>query len=122
MEADAFVSLCRIGKGQRRGVEHHEVWLVDDEQNADPAFVLADTADAIEVLRREVGTVFVHCVRAESRTPTVAAAWLVRHQGYDPETALAEVCRAMPQARPCNALRGGLKRVQPSSKQAGTQS
>jgi hypothetical protein len=110
-EADAFVSLCRIGSGQRRGAEHHEVWLVDGEHNADVAFVLADTADAVETLRREVGTVFVHCVRAESRTPTVAAAWLVRHRGYDPDAALAEVRRAMPQANPCNALRVGLKGV-----------
>jgi ADP-ribosylglycohydrolase len=113
IEADAFVSLCRIGRGQRRGREHHEIWLVDDEQNADVAFVLADTADAIEAMRKEVGTVFVHCVRAESRTPTVAAAWLVRHQGYDPEAALTEVCWAMPQARPCPAMRAGLKGVPP---------
>ena len=75
------------------------------------AFVLADTADAVEALRREVGTVFVHCVRSESRTPTVAAAWLVRHRGYDPDAALAEVCQAMPQAHPCAALRAGLKGV-----------
>lgn len=121
VEADAFVSLCRIGRRQWRGAEHHEVWLVDDEQNADVAFVLADTADAIEMLRREVGTVFVHCVRAESRTPTVAAAWLVRHWGYDPDAALAEVCRSLPQAHPCNALRSGLKGVKPVTNQGRTE-
>jgi hypothetical protein len=116
VEADAFVSLCRIGRAQRRGVDHHEIWLLDDEKNADVAFVLSDTADAVETLRREVGTVFVHCVRSESRTPTVAAAWLVRHWGYDPDAALAEVCQAMPQAHPCQALRAGLKDVQPTSR------
>jgi hypothetical protein len=119
VEADAFVSLCRIGRGQRRGTHHHEVWLVDSENNADVTFVLSDTADAIETLRREVGTVFVHCVRSESRTPTVAAAWLVRHRGYDPDAALAEIRRAMPQANPCSALRAGLKGVVPMANQKG---
>jgi ADP-ribosyl-[dinitrogen reductase] hydrolase len=90
-EADAFVSLCRIGNKQRRGKEHHEVWLQDNSSNADPVFVLTDTADAIEALRTEVGTVFVHCVRSESRTPTVAAAWLVRHRGLQVDDAIALV-------------------------------
>jgi ADP-ribosylglycohydrolase len=94
-EAEAFVSLCRIGPGQRRGKEHHEVWLQDNSTNADPAFVLSDTADAIEQLRREVGTVFVHCVRSESRTPTVAAAWLVRHGGLDADEAMKLVRKSL---------------------------
>jgi hypothetical protein len=94
-EAEAFVSLCRIGPGQRRGKEHHEVWLQDNSTNADPAFVLNDTADAIEQLRLEVGTVFVHCVRSESRTPTMAAAWLVRHRGLDADEAINLVRRSL---------------------------
>jgi ADP-ribosylglycohydrolase len=94
-EAEAFVSLCRIGPGQRRGTEHHEVWLQDNSTNADPAFVLSDTADAIELLRRQVGTVFVHCVRSESRTPTVAAAWLVRHRGLDVDEAVDLVRKSL---------------------------
>lgn len=113
-EADAFVSLCRIGTAQRRELEHHEVWLLDDENNANLAFVLSDTADAIERLRHEVGTVFVHCVRSESRTPTVAAAWLIRHRGFDPHSALATVREAMPQARPNPALLAGLQSVRPA--------
>ncbi len=110
-EANAFVSLCRIGTAQRRGAEHHEVWPLDDANNAHLDFVLSDTADAIERLRLEVGTVFVHCVRSESRTPTVAAAWLVRHRGFDPDSALARVREAMPQAHPNPALLAGLRSV-----------
>lgn len=45
---------------------------MDGPDNADLPFMLADTADAVEDLRREHGRVFVHCVRGESRTPTVA--------------------------------------------------
>ena len=112
-EADAFVSLCRIGTAQRRGTEHHEVWLLDDQNNANLTFVLSDTADAIERLQHDVGTVFVHCVRSESRTPTVAAAWLIRHRGFDPDSALATVRESMPQARPNPSLVMGLKSVQP---------
>jgi hypothetical protein len=97
-DADAFVSLCRIGPGQRRGQEHHEVWLQDNSTNAHPVFVLTDTADAIEQLRTEVGTVFVHCVRSESRTPTLAAAWLVRHRGLDVDAAMALVKASLPNA------------------------
>jgi len=70
----AFVSLCRIGAKQRRGAEHHEVRLVDDQTNADLPFVLRDTAGAVEQLRNDHGSVFAHRVRAESRTPTVTAA------------------------------------------------
>jgi ADP-ribosyl-[dinitrogen reductase] hydrolase len=97
-EAEAFVSLCRIGPGQRRGKEHHEVWLQDNSTNAYPAFVLSDTADAIEQLRRDLGSVFVHCVRSESRTPTVAAAWLLRHRGMDLDGATDLVRKSLPNA------------------------
>ena len=108
VDADAFVSLCRIGLDQRRGPTHHEVWLMDGPDNADAAFTLADTADAVEALAREHGRVFVHCVRAESRTPSVAAAWLVRHRGLTPDEAWKGVRAAMPAARPHPALRAAL--------------
>jgi len=52
VDADAFISLCRIGPGQRRGEDHHEIWLIDEDgpgKNADAAFVLSDTADAIAI-------------------------------------------------------------------------
>jgi hypothetical protein len=120
-DAEAFVSLCRIGPGQRRGKEHHEVWLQDNSTNADPVFVLTDTADAIERLRTEVGTVFVHCVRSESRTPTVAAAWLVRHHGLDVDAATALVGGSLPNAFTTHnsELLAALKLVQPAKTEQG---
>lgn len=87
-QAKSFVSLCRIGRAQRRGVEHDEIWLTDDEHNAHLEFVLGDAADAIEALRVDHGSVFVHCVNGVSRTPAVVAAWLIRHRGLDRKGAL----------------------------------
>lgn len=117
VDADAFISLCRIGRDQRRGDEHHEVWLQDNSTNADPAFVLTDTADAIETLRTEIGTVFVHCVRSESRTPTVAAAWLVRHRGLDVDDAISLVRGSLRNAftNHNSDLLDALRRVRPAT-------
>ncbi len=102
--ADAYLSLCRIGVDDRKGNHHHIVWLIDQPGNADAARVLADTADAIGELREEGKTVFVHCVRAESRTPTVAMAWLVRRHGYEVERAITEVLDTMSSADPEKSL------------------
>lgn len=120
-KAEAFVSLCRIGRKQRRGQEHHEIWLQDNNTNADPTFVLTDTADAIEELRMEIGTVFVHCVRSESRTPTVAAAWLVRHRGLPLTEATALVRGSLRNAFTNHnpELLDALGRVQPSTAGGG---
>ncbi len=101
VDADAFISLCRIGHKQRRGDEHHEVWLIDSTDptdNIDLPFVLADTADAVAALRCEGRVVFVHCVRAERRTPAVAATWLHRHHGMDLSEAKRHVASRMPGA------------------------
>ncbi len=111
VEASAFVSLCRIGRGQRRGPEHHEVWLMDDSTNADLPFVLADTADAVEALRREMRTVFVHCVRAESRTPSVAITWLMRHRGLTVDAALDTVRQALPGSNPNPSMLAALRSI-----------
>jgi ADP-ribosylglycohydrolase len=109
VEADAFLSLCRIGVDDQRCVDHELVWLLDAEGNADAGRVLANTADAIQQLRREGRRVFVHCVRAESRTPTVAMAWLMRHHGREFADAYAEVLAAMPTASPCESLLAGVR-------------
>ena len=112
--AEAFVSLCRVGHGQRRGAEHHEVWMTDGPDNIDLPRLLADTADAVEALRRDHGTVFVHCVAAQSRTPTVAAAWLVRHHGYSVDAAHEAVLAALPDAAPRPVLRDALHAIDPA--------
>ncbi len=101
---DTVVSLCRVAPHQvPAGVEHIEVRLIDD---ADPAknphlgFVLDDTVRLLEALSAEVRTVLLHCVQAQSRTPTVAALYGARCAGLTPATALVDVLRALPAARP----------------------
>lgn len=52
-DAKAFVSLCRIGAGQRRGVEHHEVWLMDSGRGSRPP---CTATVACASARRHVGS------------------------------------------------------------------
>lgn len=78
---DAVVALCRRGLRRAAQVAREDqvdVWLIDKDdpaKNPNLAFVLTDTARAIKQLRAEGKTVFVHCVAAEQRTPTVAVAY-----------------------------------------------
>ena len=106
-EIDAVVSLCRVGRSQVperiRAENRVAVWLVDEvDPRANPnlTFVLEDTVDAIAALRAEGRTVFVHCVQAISRTPTVGALYAARHRGVPIEQALREVTAALPHAGP----------------------
>ena len=100
----ATISLCRIGTTDRRA-PHAEFWLIDGDDNADPAWTIADAADTVERWRQTYGSVYVHCVRAESRTPAVAAAWLARHHGYSLDAAWEHVTASMPWIQPHPALR-----------------
>lgn len=99
---DVVVSMSRVGTEQLEGDgELVEFWLVDyPNENANPSYVLADAADTIAEARAQGKTVLVHCYAAHSRTPSTAAAYSVRHLGIDPETALQEVCAALPDAMP----------------------
>ena len=72
--------------------KHLDVRLIDQEgQNDHLDFVLLDTVRAIEQLRAEDRTVFVHCVQAHSRTPTIGALYGARKQGVDIDQALRDV-------------------------------
>ncbi|MCU1325405.1 MAG: ribosylglycohydrolase [Bryobacterales bacterium] len=62
--------------------------------------MLRDAAAAVERYRAEGKTVLLHYVRAESRTPTVAALYGARVAGVTPLEALEEVRRALPGANP----------------------
>lgn len=98
---DVVVSLCRMGTEDVAAPEHHEIWLIDKEpesENPNLDFILRDTASFIAARRSEGKTVFLHCVRAESRTPAVAAAYLVV-RGLGPHEALAEVHDVLPRSR-----------------------
>lgn len=116
---DAVVSLCRLGHDQvpAAGIapqDHVEVWLVDSsdpQDNPNLDFVLSDTANVVERLRDEGRTVLLHCVQAQSRTPTVAAMYSMRRNAVDSETAFAAVQGALPDANPNPGLRGALSRT-----------
>ena len=78
-----------------------DVWLLDNEdpeKNPNLAFVFDDTARVIKQLRDESKTVFVHCVAAEQRTPSVAVAY-ARLLGATRDQARAAIKAALPTTR-----------------------
>ncbi|SDT33516.1 ADP-ribosylglycohydrolase [Friedmanniella luteola] len=114
---DAVVSLCRLGADEvpATGVaagDHVEIWLID---SSDPAknphltFVLHDAAAAVRQLRSEGRTVLLHCVQAQSRTPTVAALYGALLTGRPAADCLDDVLRVLPRAHPNAALRQALE-------------
>ena len=114
---DAVVSLCRVHDDDLPvGVEQIDVRLIDDvgpDANPNLDFVLTDTVRLIEQLRNEGRTVLVHCVAAQSRTPTVAALYGARKQGISGEAALREVTSVLPDAYPNSDFRRALQRLAP---------
>ena len=113
-EADAVVSLCRIGTQQRRAADHVEIWLIDrDEPGANPNLdlVLRDAADAVAAFRAQGKTVLLHCVAAQSRTPSVAALYAALHRDVPVEQALDEVVAALPAASPQPFLVSAVRRT-----------
>jgi ADP-ribosyl-[dinitrogen reductase] hydrolase len=88
---DVVVSLCRMGRlDVPEGIDHQVVGLLDTDVTDNPnlTFVLADTADFVVGCAAQGKRVFVHCVQAQNRTPAIAAAYLVRGHGMDPNVAL----------------------------------
>lgn len=111
MGVDAVVSLCRLGTEDVTGIAPENqatFWLVDSaspESNAAAAYVLREAAAAVELFRAEGRTVLLHCVRAESRTPPVAALYGARVAGGSALDALDRVLEALPRANPNPAFR-----------------
>ena len=112
---DAVVSLCRVPESDLPdGVEQIDVRLIDDvgsDDNANLDFVLTDTTRLIEQLRLEGRTVFLHCVAAQSRTPTVAALYGARLRNISADEALREITAVLPRAYPNSAFRAALQRL-----------
>jgi len=110
---DAVVSLCRLGveevpASSVAAEDHIEVWLVDKEapeDNPHLPYVVDEAARIVATLRSEGRRVLLHCVQAQSRTPSVAARYAVLTRGLDPRRALDEVCAALPRAHPNPGLR-----------------
>lgn len=103
-EVDAVVTLCRLGsadvlEGLRRAPVDFR--LLDTVAGDDPnlAFVLDDAARTVAALRESGRTVLLHCVAAQSRTPSVAVRYSML-RGVPLATALADVRRALPQSSP----------------------
>jgi len=111
----AVVSLCLLGREQiRPGIQHVGYRLID---HADAAvnphldFMLVDAARTIAALRDEGHQVVVHCVAAQSRTPTVGVAYAML-RGADRAEALDRVCGVLPAAHPNPGFRAALKRLE----------
>ena len=68
-------------------------------------FIVRDAVNAIERFRAEGKTVLLHCVRMESRTPTIAAAYGAKVAGGTPMEALERISRVLPRANPNTAFR-----------------
>lgn len=89
---DAVVSLCRMGATQIEADAWRTIWMVDAAaESANPRldFVVRDAVDLIAVLRAQDKSVYLHCVAGESRTPTIAAAYLRLHLGIPVKDTLA---------------------------------
>jgi hypothetical protein len=110
---DAIVSLCKVADTYlRTGAAHLDVRLTDNQaDNANLAFVLLDTARAIEQLRAAGRTVFVHSMLGTNRAPVVAALYGARKRGIGIAEALRDVREVVPDADPDSALRAALRRL-----------
>lgn len=97
-DIDAVVSLSRVGYEHVRDREHIEFWLIDShhaEDNPNLEYVLRDAAKTIADLRAEGKRVFLHCVAAHNRTPTVAALYAALYWGVDANEAITTVDSAL---------------------------
>lgn len=112
---DAVVSLCRVSDADLPAcADHIEVRLIDQEgENVNLDFVLLDTVRVVEQLRKGGRTVLIHCVQAQSRTPTVAALYGARLRSIGVAEALADVCDVLPNASPIPSFQAAIERVHP---------
>ena len=100
----------------RPDIQHVGYRLID---HADPAvnphldFMLADAARTIAALRDEGHQVVIHCVAAQSRTPTVGVAYAML-RGADRAEALDRGLRRAAGCSPNAGFRAALKRLEKS--------
>ena len=110
---DAVVSLYRVGEADLPAcAEQIDVRLIDQPGvNHHLDFVLLDTVRAVEQLRQDGQIVLIHCVQAQSRTPTIAALYGARLRGVSIAEALADVCGILPDASSIREFREALQRL-----------
>ena len=112
-DIDAVVSLCRMGRKQvRDGPDVYVVRILDTEAGENPNidFAIDDAARTVQRLAGEGKKVYLHCVAAQSRTPTVAARVGVL-AGHPLDRALPAVVAALPGAHPRPFLVDALRRL-----------
>lgn len=114
----AVVSLCLVGSQQvPKHVEHVVFRLIDrpePEEIPNLDFVMADAAQTAAQLCGEGHQLLLHCVAAQSRTPTVAIAY-AQLSGVDLDTATKGVVSALPDASPNRGFRAEMSRFQDGS-------
>ena len=112
----AVVSMCRLRDSDiRTDMPHIEVRLIDKEardHNRHLDFVLLETVKTIERLRAEGHTVLVHCVGAQSRTPTVGALYAMRRAGLSADDALNAMWQALGECYRNEAFHSSLQRFE----------
>ena len=112
--ADTVVSLCRMGTHHVPAhVEHLVLGLLDTNEADNPNLAFAARRDRRHDQPTDVAagrSVFVHCVAAENRTPTVAAAYLIRRGSHTVDEALAAVDEAFGR-RPADFFVAGLRQL-----------
>ncbi|WP_433955905.1 ADP-ribosylglycohydrolase family protein [Janibacter indicus] len=117
-EITAVVSLCLTGSEQvPSGMVHLPFRLIDEPQpeaNPNLDFVITDAARTVASVRAEGHQVLIHCVAAQSRTPTVGIAYAMI-SGVDLDTATKGVLSALPGASPNRGFRSALKRFEERS-------
>lgn len=100
-KATAVISLSRIGRCEDRDTEKHvQAWLVDSDDplsHNDLSLALHDAADAVQELLTDGESVFLHCVHAHHRTPSVALLHAMKHGGLSRDEAVAAVRKALDQ-------------------------
>ena len=103
-EVDAVVSLCRLGATQvpeSLRDSHLDFRLLDTvaDDNPNLAYVHDDAARTVARLRDQGRTVLLHCVAAQSRTPSVAVRYSML-RGVPFAAAMSDVRRALPGCSP----------------------
>ncbi len=103
-EVTAVVSLCRIGTNDVPATinARAEVMLIDSDapsKNLNIDFMFSDTAAVVKELRDSGHVVFLHCVQAQSRTPSVAITYSVEQLGISFDTAVTDVKTTLPLSR-----------------------
>lgn len=114
----AAISLCRVGKSDSAlpAANHISVLLIDSDEpdtNAHVPFLFHQIAQAIQELLDEGNELLVHCVQAQSRTPSALIAHLMINEGKSFDDAWAEVQQALPSAQPIDTFKSALSGLEP---------